>query len=188
MRRNRAASSIAILRLDDAALASASATTPSHPCRVQRKQPPALSKMGASTSDELLGAIEIRTPAFRRSARARGLVRAVAAISMPAERRRRVLSSVSSSELSAVCRRSETSLFDTAGAGGYGRVYLDAADGASGDDAGHDTDAQLTIGEANVCTTSLRAHVAEPTCAVSEQADVGRACGRCECWNYRGLR
>ena len=31
--------------------------------------------MGASTSNEILGAAEIRTPAFRRSARARGTVR-----------------------------------------------------------------------------------------------------------------
>jgi hypothetical protein len=42
------------------------------------------SLLGASTSDELLGAAEIRTPAFRRSARAQGTVRAVAAISVPA--------------------------------------------------------------------------------------------------------
>src|SRR5450755_688924 len=37
------------------------------------------SQVGESTSDELLAAAEIRTPAFRRSARARGIVRAVAA-------------------------------------------------------------------------------------------------------------
>src|SRR5450755_3494240 len=40
--------------------------------------------LGDSASDELLGAAEIRTPAFRRSDRARGRVRAVAAISVPA--------------------------------------------------------------------------------------------------------
>jgi hypothetical protein len=37
-----------------------------------------------SASDELLGAAEIRTPAFRRSARARGIVRPVVATSVPA--------------------------------------------------------------------------------------------------------
>ena len=42
--------------------------------------------LGASTSDELLGTAEIRTPAFRRSARARGIVRPVAATSVPAGR------------------------------------------------------------------------------------------------------
>jgi len=40
--------------------------------------------LGDSASDWLLGAAEIRTPAFRRSARARGIVRPVAATSVPA--------------------------------------------------------------------------------------------------------
>jgi hypothetical protein len=40
--------------------------------------------LGDSASDELLGTAEIRTPAFRRSARLRGTVRPVAATSMPA--------------------------------------------------------------------------------------------------------
>ena len=40
--------------------------------------------LGDSASDELLGTAEIRTPAFRRSARARGIVRPVAATSVPA--------------------------------------------------------------------------------------------------------
>ena len=40
----------------------------------------------ARTSDELLGTAEIRTPAFRRSARARAIVRPVAATSVPAGR------------------------------------------------------------------------------------------------------
>jgi hypothetical protein len=40
--------------------------------------------LGDSASYELLGAAEIRTPAFPESARARGRVRAVAAIASPA--------------------------------------------------------------------------------------------------------
>jgi len=40
--------------------------------------------LGDSGSDELLGAAEIRTPAFRRSARARVIVRPLAATSVPA--------------------------------------------------------------------------------------------------------
>ena len=40
--------------------------------------------LGESESDELLGTAEIRTPAFRRSPRARGIVRPVAATSVPA--------------------------------------------------------------------------------------------------------
>ena len=40
--------------------------------------------LGDSASDELLGTAEIRTPAFRRSARVRGIVRPVAATSVPA--------------------------------------------------------------------------------------------------------
>jgi hypothetical protein len=43
------------------------------------------SRLGDSASDEPLDAIEIRTPASRRSARARGLVRAVVVTAMPAE-------------------------------------------------------------------------------------------------------
>ena len=43
-----------------------------------------LVRLGDSASDELLGTAEIRTPAFRRSARARGIVRPVAATSVPA--------------------------------------------------------------------------------------------------------
>jgi hypothetical protein len=42
------------------------------------------SRLGDSASDELLGAAEIRTPAFRRSTRAREIVPAVAATSAPA--------------------------------------------------------------------------------------------------------
>jgi hypothetical protein len=44
----------------------------------------ARSDVGDSASDELLGTAEIRTPAFRRSARVRGIVRPVAATSVPA--------------------------------------------------------------------------------------------------------
>ena len=47
--------------------------------------------VGVSTSDEPLGAAEIRTPAFRRSARAPGMVRPVAATSVPASGVVRVL-------------------------------------------------------------------------------------------------
>jgi hypothetical protein len=47
--------------------------------------------LGDSASDELLGTAEIRTPAFRRSARARGIVRPVAATSVPAGGIMRVL-------------------------------------------------------------------------------------------------
>ena len=43
--------------------------------RVARLGAGAPLSLGASTSNELLGAAEIRTPAFRRSARARGIVR-----------------------------------------------------------------------------------------------------------------
>ena len=52
--------------------------------RVARLGAGAPLSLGASTSDELLGTPEIRTPAFRRSARARGIVRPVAATSVPA--------------------------------------------------------------------------------------------------------
>ncbi len=52
--------------------------------RVARLGAGAPLSLGASTSNELLGAAEIRTPAFRRSARARGIVRPVAATSVPA--------------------------------------------------------------------------------------------------------
>ena len=58
---------------------------------VVRRVLAARSGLGASTSDELLGTAEIRTPAFRRSARARAIVRPVAATSVPAGGVRRVL-------------------------------------------------------------------------------------------------
>ena len=54
--------------------------------------------LGDSARDELLGAAEIRTPAFRRSARARGIVRPVAATSVPADGVVRVLPRVSESQ------------------------------------------------------------------------------------------
>ena len=48
---------------------------PAHAWKAALRAQVRRSLLGASTSDELLGAAEIRTPAFRRSARARGIVR-----------------------------------------------------------------------------------------------------------------
>jgi hypothetical protein len=55
-----------------------------HATRSPRWRRLARSDLGDSASDGLLGAAEIRTPAFRRSDRAGARVRAVAAISVPA--------------------------------------------------------------------------------------------------------
>jgi hypothetical protein len=49
-----------------------------------RRHGSARADLGDSASDELLGVAGIRTPAFRQSARARGIVRTVAAVSVPA--------------------------------------------------------------------------------------------------------